>query len=123
MKKIVLVASCAMMVAFVSGCRTNIGGGIMSSTRPLEQGKFIVLGDRVEGYESSWILPFGLTHAKSGSSSLRSLDEALNKVPGSEALIEASVNIETVNYFVAKRIITRITGIPVKTKNIVTIKK
>lgn len=116
MKKLALLALCAAGVAVTSGCRTNLGGGIMSSTKPVEQGKYDVLGDRVSGYESSWYGPFGVSYAKPGNAVLRCLDEAKAKAPGADALIEVGQNMEMVNYGIARQIITRIEGTPVKTK-------
>ena len=116
MKKLALLALCAAGVAVTSGCRTNLGGGIMASTKPVEQGKYDVLGDRVSGYESSWYGPFGISYAKPGNAALRCLDEAKAKAPGADALIEVGQNMEMVNYGVARQIITRVEGTPVKTK-------
>ena len=113
--KIALMALCAVGVAVTSGCRTNLGGGILPSTKPIEQGKYTVLGDRVSGYESSWYGPFGLSYAEPGNAALRCLDEAKAKA-GADALIEVGQNMEMVNYGVARQIITRIEGTPVKTK-------
>ena len=110
---IAMVALCAAGIAFVCGCRTNVGGGISSSSMPVEQGKYTVLGDRVSGSESSWIGPFGISYAKPGSAALRCLDEAKTKACA-DALIEYSQNVEMVNWGVARQIITRVEGTPVK---------
>lgn len=115
-QNIAIVALCAAGIAVASGCRTNMGGGLIPSSMPLEQGKYEVLGDRVSGYESSWFGPFGVSYAKPGSAVLRCLDEAKAKAPGADALIEVSQNLEMVNYGVARQIITRVEGTPVKTK-------
>lgn len=115
-KNIALMALCAAGVAVTSGCRTNLGGGIMPSTKPVEQGKYTVLGDRVSGSESSWFGPFGVSYAKPGNAALRCLDEAKAKAPGADALIEVGQNMEMVNWGIARQIITRVEGTPVKTK-------
>ena len=113
LRNVSLVAICAVGVAVMCGCRTNMGGGVLSSTMPVEQGKYTVIGDRVSGSESSWFGPFGISYAKPGSAVLRSLDEAKAKV-GADALIEYSTNVELVNWGPFKQIITRIEGTPVK---------
>ena len=115
-KNIAILAAFAAGIVVTSGCRTNLGGGLMSSTKPVEQGKYTVLGDRVSGYESSWYGPFGISYAKPGNATLRCLDEAKAKAPGADALIEVGQNMEMVNYGIARQIITRIEGTPVKTK-------
>ncbi len=110
---IAMVALCAAGIAFACGCRSNAGGGFMASSMPVEQGKYTVLGDRVSGSENSWILPFGITTAKPGNAALRCLDEAKSKA-GAVALIEVGENVEMVNWGVARQIITRVEGTPVK---------
>lgn len=114
-KSIAIVASCALGIALTTGCRTNVGGGIMTSTKPVTQGQYVVVGDRVEASESSWMGPFGITTAKPGNPTLRCLDEALKKAPGADALIETGYNVEFVNYGIVKQFITRVIGTPVKT--------
>lgn len=116
MKKFALLALCAAGVAVTSGCRTNMGGGFQPCSKPVEQGKYDVLGDRVSGSDSSWILPFGLSQDKPGNPALRALDDAKAKAPGADALVEVGVNLEHVNYGIAHQFITRVTGTPVKTK-------
>ena len=113
LKNVATVALCAAGLAVMCGCRTNMGGGVLSSTMPVEQGKYTVLGDRVSGSESSWFGPFGISYAKPGSAALRCLDEAKTKA-GADALIEYSQNVEMVNWGVARQIITRVEGTPVK---------
>ena len=115
-KNIAIVATCAAGVIVASGCRTNIGGTFQPSSKPIEQGKYTVLGDRVSGEESSWFLPFGVTTAKPGNAALRCLDQAKAQAPGADALIEVGENVEMVNYGIARQIITRVTGTPVKTQ-------
>lgn len=113
--KIALMALCAVGVAVTSGCRTSLGGSFQPSSKPLDQGKYTVLGDRVSGSESCWFGPFGISYAKPGNAALRCLDEAKAKA-GADALIEVGTSIETVNWGVARQIITRVDGTPVKTK-------
>lgn len=114
-KSITILAACAAGIAVTTGCRTNVGGGFQPCSKPIEQGKYTVLGDRVSGEESSWFLPFGITTAKPGNAALRCLDQAKAKA-GADALIEVGQNVETVNYGVAVQLITRVTGTPVKIK-------
>ena len=108
---IALAAFCAV---FAAGCRTNVGGGLMSSTKPLDQGAYTVVGDRVSASESSWIGPFGISYAKPGSAQLRCLDEAKAKA-GADALVEVGTTVESVNWGVARQYVTRVEGTPVKT--------
>lgn len=114
MKKIAMVALCAMITILVTGCRTNMGGGILPFTKPVEQGKYTVVGDRVEVTESMWQLPYGLTAAKPGNVVLRCVDKAIANTPNSDALVEVGVNVEIVNFGVCQQIITRVVGTPVK---------
>lgn len=115
-KNIALLAVCAAGIAVTTGCRTNIGGSFQPCSKPIDQGKYTVLGDRVSAEESSWFLPFGVTTAKPGNAALRCLDQAKAQAPGADALIEVGQNVEMVNYGIARQLITRVTGTPVKTK-------
>ena len=115
-KNIALLAACAAGIAITTGCRTNTGGSFQPCSKPIDQGKYTVLGDRVSGEESYWLLPFGITTAKPGNTALRCLDQARAQVPGADALIEVGENVEMVNWGIARQIITRVTGTPVKTK-------
>lgn len=114
-KNIALLAACAAGIAVTTGCRTNVGGSFQASSKPIDQGKYTVLGNRVSGSESSWIGPFGVSYAKPGNATLRCLDEAKAKA-GADALIEVGTSVERVNWGVAQQIITRVEGTPVKTK-------
>lgn len=114
-KSIAIVASCALGIALTTGCRMNASSGIMPMTKPITQGQYVVVGDRVEASESSWIGPFGFTTAKPGNATLRCFDEAIKKAPGADALIETGYNVEFVNYGIVKQFITRVIGTPVKT--------
>lgn len=118
MKNIALVALCAIAASLTSGCLMQNMGTLQDTTAPIEQGKYTVLGDRVSGVDSTWILPFGITDAKPGSPALRALDEAKAKVSGADALVEVSQSVETYLYpipiFPIMQSKVRVTGTPVK---------
>lgn len=114
-KNIAILAACAAGIAVTTGCRTSLGGSFQPSSKPIDQGKYTVIGDRVSGSESCWFGPFGISYAKPGNAALRCLDEAKAKA-GADALIEVGTSLETVNWGVARQIITRVEGTPVKIK-------
>ena len=118
MKKYALLAICAVGVFMTSGCLMANMGTIQAATKPIEQGKYTVLGDRVSGCDSQWML-WSLSTAQPGSPSLRALDKAKAQVAGTDALIEVSQNVETYLYpippfFVLQNVRTRVTGTPIK---------
>lgn len=118
MKKYALLAICAVGVFMTSGCLMANMGTIQEATKPIEQGKYTVLGDRVSGCDSQWML-WSLSTAQPGSPSLRALDKAKAQVAGTDALIEVSQNVETYLYpippfFVLQNVRTRVTGTPIK---------
>lgn len=115
-KNIAILAACAAGIVVTTGCRSTLGGSFQSSSKPIDQGKYTVVGDRVSGSESSWFGPFGVSYAKPGNAALRCLDEAKAKA-GADALIEVGTSMEMVNWGVARQIITRVEGTPVKTRD------
>lgn len=120
MKKFALLALCAVATCMTSGCLMANMGTLQESTKPIEVGKYTVLGDRVTGVDSQWML-WSISTAKPGSPSLRALDDAKAKVQGADALVEVSQNVETYMYpippfFILQNVKTRVTGTPVKTK-------
>ncbi len=121
MKKLALLALCAAGVVMTSGCMITNMGTLQEATKPIEQGKYTVLGDRVSGVDSMWILPFGISDGRPGSAALRALDEAKAKCPTADALVEVSQNVETYLYpiplFPIMQSKTRVTGTPVKIKD------
>lgn len=121
MKKITPLALCAVAAVVSSGCLMQNMGTLQDTTTPIEQGRYTVIGGRVSGVDSMWILPFGITDARPGSPALRALDEAKSKAPGADALVEVSQSVETYLYpipiFPIMQSKTRVTGIPVKTNN------
>ncbi|MBQ6925140.1 MAG: hypothetical protein IJQ73_10910 [Kiritimatiellae bacterium] len=115
--KSVALALCAAGAMATSGCLTNTTGTMQDTTKPVLQSKYTVLGDRVSGVDSQWILPFGIRQQLPGSAALRALDKAKGKVPGTDALVEASQNVEIYQYWPLPPVIkvdTRVSGIPVK---------
>ena len=93
-------------------------GTLQDSTKPLEQGGYSVLGDRVSGTDVMWLFPFGFTDGRPGSPALRALDKAMEQSRGADALVEVSENVETYVYpiplFPIMQVTTRVTGTPVK---------
>lgn len=116
-KSIALTLGVAGAMA-TSGCLMANMGTLQEATKPVEQNQYTVLGDRVQGVDSQWML-WSLSTAKPGSPSLRALDDAKAKVPGTDALVEVSQNVETYMYpippfFILQNVRTRVTGTPVK---------
>ena len=121
MKKITPLVLAAVSAVVSTGCLMTNMGTLQDTTKPVEQGKYTVLGDRVSGVDSMWILPFGITDGRPGSPALRALDEAKAKCPRADALVEVSQNVETYMYpipfFPIMQAKTRVTGTPVKINN------
>lgn len=114
-RMLLLMAACAVLT---SGCLMQNMGTLQEATKPIEQGKYTVIGDRVSGADIMWVGPFGITDGRPGSPAMRALDRAMDKAEGADALIEVSENVETYAYypFPIFQIITRVTGTPVKEK-------
>lgn len=112
---ILLTAVCAVLS---SGCLMQNMGTLQDTTRPIEQGKYSVIGDRVSGSDIMWIGPFGINDGRPGSPAMRALDRAMDKAEGADALVEVSENVETyvypIPFFPIFQVITRVTGTPVK---------
>lgn len=91
----------------------------VASSKPVEQGKYSVLGPEVTGsYRQMSILffSFGLP----GSSQARAVGDALEQVPGADALVGMAVDTEVFEIlpFLCPIIgcySTKVTGTPVKT--------
>ena len=116
--KIMALALCAAGAMTMSGCLLANMGTLQETTSPVTQGQYTVLGDRVTGVDSVWML-WSLTTAKPGSPALRALDKAKAQISGTDALIEVSQNVETYMYlippfFIFENVKTRVTGTPVK---------
>lgn len=114
-KNIAILAACAVGIAFSTGCIMNAGGSFQPCSKPVDQGKYTVLGDRVSGTDSQYTV-FGYTFAKPGNPAIRALDGAKAKAPGADALIEVGQNVELLMLGPVQVTTTRVTGTPVKTK-------
>lgn len=118
--RIPALAAITVCSAMVSGCMMANMGTLQDSTFPVQKGEYTVLGDRVTAVDDMWILPFGISDGRPGSPSLRALDKAKSKVPGTDGLVEVSQNVETYVYpipiFPIMNVKTRVSGTPVKSK-------
>ncbi len=114
MKKLIPLTLCAVAAAFSTGCLINSSGTFQSSSKPVEQGKYTVLGSRVSGTDSQYTI-LGFHIARPGNPALRALDDAKSKAPNSDALIEVGTNVELLLVGPLQVTTTRVSGIPVKT--------
>lgn len=109
---LVLVVCCA------SGCVSRPIAYVASSI-PVEQGKYSVLGPEVTGSYSQMSILF-FSFGLPGSSQNRAVSDALEQVPGADALIGMAVDTEVFEIlpFLCPIIgfySTKVTGTPVKT--------
>ena len=119
MKKLIIhTAAFALVVCMAFGCVSRPVTYVASS-KPVGQGKYSVLGPEVTGsYRQMSILffSFGLP----GSSQARAVTDALEQVPGADALVGMAVDTEVFEIlpFLCPIIgcySTKVTGTPVKT--------
>lgn len=114
MKKLIKVAVAACAVAVATGCST-MPAGFVDKSIPMEQGKYAVVGEEVEGQDTQVvILGFGL--ALPGSPQRRALSDAMSKAPNADGLISMAIDQQIINLNVVQFVTTRVTGTPVKTK-------
>ena len=106
-KSVIVGMSLAM-----TGCMST-PGGITDASIPLEQGRYTVIGDQVDGVDRQ-VVVFGYGISKVGSPQHRAYRQALEKAPGADGLITLGVNTEMLNLFVLQVITSRVTGTPVK---------
>lgn len=116
MKKLAGFAAALAAAVVLSGCSTTPQNFVHAS-RPLEQGKYTVVGKEVEGTDTQFaILGYGVSLP--GSPQRRALAAALKRAPGADALVEMSVDYQTINLFVVWVMTTHVTGTPVKANNV-----
>ena len=116
--RIAALALCMAGAMSMSGCLMANMGTLQDTTKPVLQNRYTVLGDRVSGVDSQWML-WSFSTAQPGSPSLRALDKAKAKIAGTDALVEVSQNVETYLYpippfFILQNVRTRVTGTPVR---------
>ncbi len=105
----VLVAATAM-----TGCRTY-PGVIQDKTKPIEQGRYTVVGDEVSATEKMVsILGFPLSDLR-GSAGRRMYKKALQQAPGADALVEYTVDMKSLELYWLTINWYTLTGTPVKT--------
>ena len=102
-----------LVAAAITGCTTTPQNFTYAS-KPVEQGRYTVLGEEVEGTDTQVsVLGFGV--GRPGSPQRRALKAALGKAAGADALVEMSVDYQTINLWWVYVLTTRVTGTPVKT--------
>ena len=119
MKKMLVRAVALVLVAgFACGCVSRPVSYVASSI-PVEQGRYSVLGPEVTGSYSQMSLLF-FSFGLPGSSQARAVNDALEQVPGSNALVGMAIDTEVFEIlpFLCPIIgfySTKVTGTPVKT--------
>ena len=116
MKKTLVVAVVAAIAA--AGCLSR-PTTMLTSTDPVEQGKYTVLGAEVSSTDTQ-VMILGMTFGASGSGQRRATESALEQAPGADALVRVAVEGEEF-YFPFNLIIapigivkTRVSGTPIK---------
>lgn len=113
MKKIIGLGAALVAAAMITGCTTSPQNFVHAS-KPVEQGKYTVLGKEVEGTDTQVsVLGFGIS--RPGSPQRRAYKTALSKAAGADALVEMAVDYQTINLWWVYVLTTRVTGTPVKT--------
>lgn len=113
MKKIIGIGVAAAVAAMIAGC-TTMPQNFVHASKPIEQGKYTVLGKEVEGTDTQVsVLGYGLGFP--GSVQRRAYKKALDKAVGADALVEMAVDYQTINLWLVYVLTTRVTGTPVKT--------
>ena len=121
MKELLIRSLALMLVAGLAyGCVSRPVTYVASSV-PVEQGKYSVLGPEVTGSYSQMSLLF-FSFGLPGSSQNRAVNDALEQVPGADALVGMAVDTEVFEIlpFLCPIIgfySTKVTGTPVKTKS------
>ena len=108
-------AIAAAVIVGMSGCYV-VPGTIHDKSKPIEQGRYSVVGDEVSATETQVFL-FGFPIGDMrGSSGRRMYKNALAMAPGADALVEYTTDTKQLNLcFLVFQWYT-LTGIPVKTK-------
>ena len=117
MKKVLRILAAATAVA-MSGCLSKTAV-MLTSTDPVEQGRYTVLGSEVSGTDTQVMILF-MTFGASGSGARRAIEDALSQAPSADALVRVAVDTEEFyfpfNFIVAPVGIvkTRVSGTPIK---------
>lgn len=117
MKKTLKILMVASTVA-TAGCLSKTAA-MLTSTDPVEQGRYTVLGSEVSGTDTQVMILF-MTFGASGSGARRATEDALSQAPSSDALVRVAVDTEEFyfpfNFVIAPIGIvkTRVTGTPIK---------
>lgn len=115
MKRATLIAALAVSMA---GCLSK-PTTMLTSTDPVAQGKYTVLGTEVSGTDTQVML-LGMTFGASGSGQRRATESALEQAPDADALVRVAVECEEFyfpfNFIIAPIGIvkTRVSGTPIK---------
>ena len=102
----------------LSGCLSKTVA-MLSSSDPVEQGRYTVLGSEVTGTDTQVMILF-MTFGASGSGARRATEDALAQAPSSDALVRVAVDCEEFyfpfNFIIAPIGIvkTRVSGTPIK---------
>ena len=116
MRKSIVAAAVTAIMA--TGCLSK-PATMLTSTDPVEQGKYTVLGAEVSGTDTQ-VMVLGMTFGASGSGQRRATETALEQAPGADALVRVAVECEEFyfpfNFIVAPVGIvkTRVSGTPIK---------
>lgn len=99
----------------LSGCMSDAVGFVTSSI-PVEQGRYTVIGDEVTGTctDVNWLF---FTFGSGGSGQRHALADALANVPGSDGLVGMAVDAEKfilVPFVLPSFFTVRVTGTPIK---------
>ena len=117
MKKVLRILAAATAVA-MSGCLSKTAA-MLTSTDPVAQGRYTVLGSEVSGTDTQVMILF-MTFGASGSGARRAIEDALSQAPSADALVRVAVDTEEFyfpfNFIVAPVGIvkTRVSGTPIK---------
>ena len=115
MKKLIGFAAVAAAAMVMTGC-TTAPQNFSDASLPVEQGKYTVVGEEVEGSDSQlMVLGYGI--GLPGSPQRRALKSALDKAPGADGLVSMAVDYQLLNLYLVQVLTTRITGTPIKTNN------
>lgn len=113
-----LKAIAAAAALALSGCLSKTVA-MVTSTDPVEQGRYTVLGSEVTGTDTQVMILF-MTFGASGSGARRATEDALSQAPSADALVRVAVDCEEFyfpfNFIVAPVGIvkTRVSGTPIK---------
>lgn len=113
LKALAAVAAVAAVVA-LTGC-TTVPGNIVNMSKPLAQGGYETLKDVSASETQVIVFGYGVGDLR-GSMGRRLYQQALNKAPGADALIEYTMDTKRVNLGVVQVMTFTLTGTAVQTK-------